>query len=65
MANNKVLNQDFELGGKVGKMCEFGLQHFQLNNHVPQQLAARGVGEGTVISEFLNLADVVQKSPGQ
>src|SRR5579872_6239910 len=61
MADNKVLNQNLELRGEAGQVREFRLQHFQLDNHVPQQLAARGVRKRPVVSKLVNLADVVQE----
>ena len=65
MANNKVFNQDLKLRGKVGHLSEFGLQHFQLDNHVPQQLSARRVRKGAVIGELVNLTDVMQERTGK
>ncbi len=51
--------------GKAGDGCELGLQHFQFDDHVPEQLATRGVRERTVVSQLVDLADVVQESAGQ
>src|ERR1041385_2916610 len=43
----------------------FFVQHFQLDDHVSQKLAARGVCKGTRKGEFMDLADVMEKSAGQ
>src|SRR5580704_11639705 len=65
MADDEVFNKDFEFGRKAGDPGKFGLQHFQFDDHVAKQLAACGVREGAVVSEFVNLADVVQESTGE
>ena len=54
-----------EFFGKTGQERELGLQHFQFDDHVAEQLALGGVGERTVVGEFVNLADVVQKRAGE
>src|SRR5581483_5431637 len=65
MADDQVFNQNFQRIGKIRKQGELLLQHFQLNDHVPEQLPPRGVTERPVIGELVNLADVMQKSAGQ
>ena len=42
-------------------MRELGLQHFQFDDHVTEKLAFGRVGKRTVVSELVNLADVVQE----
>ena len=37
------------------------MQHLELDDHVPEQLSARGVGEGPIVGQLVNLPDVVQK----
>ena len=51
--------------GKSGTSASLRLQHLELNDHVSEQLAARGVGKRTVVGKFVNLADVVKKNAGQ
>src|ERR1022692_3942316 len=65
MADDEVLDKNLEFLGKVGELGKFGLQHFQFDDHVPEQLAARRVRERAIVSEFVNLADIVQKSAGK
>src|SRR5215469_16161395 len=65
MADDEVLEQGFEFGRKVWQEHELCLQHFQLDDHVPEQLPAGGVREGAVVSEFVDLADVVQERARQ
>src|ERR1700691_710232 len=65
MADDQVLDQDFEFVGEVEELSKFGLQHFQFDDHVAEQLAPRGVGERAVISEFVNLADVMQEGASE
>ena len=65
MADDQVLEQRLKLGRKVGNQGQLRLQHLQLDDHVPQKLAARGVGERAVVGQFVNLADVVQENAGQ
>src|SRR5436853_7526661 len=61
MADDEVLEQRFEFGRKVRQEHELRLQHFQLDEHVPEQLPAGGVREGADGSEFVDLADVVKE----
>ncbi len=65
MADDEVLDHDLEFVGEAGLQGELGLQHFQFDDHVAEQLALGGVGEGAVVGEFVNLADVVQKCAGE
>ncbi len=37
----------------------------QLNDHVPEQLAARGVRKRAMIRKLVNFANIVQKGPGE
>ena len=41
------------------------MQHFQLDNHVPEQLSLGGVRNGPLIAELVEFADVVKKRAGQ
>src|SRR5258708_6129925 len=65
MADDQVLEQGLELWREIRNQRELGLQHFELDDHVPEQLPAGGVGERTVVSQFVNLSDVVQKCAGE
>ena len=65
MADDEVLDQSLEFVGKSGKLRELGLQHFEFDDHVAEQLALSGVGKRTVVGEFVNLADVVQERAGE
>ncbi len=51
--------------GNVGQQCELGLQHFEFDDHVAEQLALGGVGERTVVGELVNFSDVVQECAGE
>ena len=44
---------------------EFRLQHFKLDDHVAEKLAARGVGKRAIVGKLVDLADVVKKRTGQ
>ena len=57
--------QRLEFIGKAGQERELGLQHFQFDDHVAEQLALGRVGERAVIGEFVNFADVVQERARQ
>src|SRR5579872_2055615 len=61
MADDQVLNQSLQLVGETGYLRELCLQHLQLNDHVPEQLPARGVCKRAVVRELIDLADVVQE----
>src|ERR1035437_7855619 len=61
MADDQMFEQSLQLGGKAGQLRELGLQHLQFDDHVAEQLAARGVGKRAVVGQFVNLADVMQK----
>src|SRR6202142_172294 len=65
MADNEVLNKNLEFLGKAGQLGKLGFEDFQFDDHVPEQLAACRVGEGAIIGELVNLADIVQKSAGK
>src|SRR5208283_3868823 len=65
MADNQMFEQSLQLRRKVRQVCDFSLQHLQFDDHVPQQLAARGIGKRAIVSQFLNLADVMQKRSRQ
>src|SRR4051812_15420416 len=41
------------------------MKHFQLDDHVPQELTFGGVAEGASVGEFMDLSDIVQESSGQ
>src|SRR5271169_1061288 len=60
-----MFEQRFEFCRKVRNQQEFCLQHLKFDDHVAEQLAARGVGERAVVGEFVNFADVVKKAAGQ
>src|SRR5882762_763599 len=65
MADDEMLDHDLKLVGEAGLEREFGLQHFQFDDHVAEKLAFGGVGERAVVGEFVNLPDVVQKRSGE
>ena len=65
MADDEVLDHGFEFVGETGLQSKFGLQHFQFDDHVAEELALGGVGERAVVGELVNLADVVQKRAGE
>ena len=55
----------FSDSGKPGHLRQLGLQHFQFDDHVSQQLAARGVGKRAVVGQLVDLADVVKERAGE
>src|SRR5437667_9369941 len=65
MADDEMLDQRFQRIGKGGDLRQLGLQHFQFNDHVPEQLAASGVRKGAIVSQFVDFADIVQKSASE
>src|ERR1700756_1195064 len=65
MADDEVLEQRFEFRREVRQEHQLRLQHLQFNDHVPEQLPAGGVREGAIVSEFVDLADIVQERARQ
>src|SRR5580704_2135707 len=65
VADDEVLQQSLEFGGKAWDQRQLRLQHLKFNDHVPEKLAARSVGKRAIVSQFVNLADVVKKYAGQ
>ena len=65
MADDQVLDRDFQIVGEIRHLRKLAVQHLQLDHHVPEQLALGGVAERACIGEFANLADVVQERSGQ
>src|SRR6476659_3804014 len=65
MADDEMFDQSFEGIGKSRNLRDFRLQHFQLNNHVPKQLPAGGVSKSPVVSQLVDLSDVVKKCAGE
>ena len=65
MADNQVLNESLVLCRKIRHLGHFLLQHLQFNDHVPKQMAARGVSERAVVGQLVNLTDVVQERARQ
>ena len=70
VTDDKVLHQGLQLFGK--RRCKLlvddgnlGVQHLQFDDHVPKQLAARGVGERAGVGNLMNFADVMQKRSGE
>src|SRR4029077_11660352 len=61
MADDQVLKQSLQLRREIRNQREFGLQHLELDDHVPEQLPTGGVGEGPIVGQLVNLADIVQK----
>jgi hypothetical protein len=55
----------FRLRGKVGQTRELCLQHFQFDDHVTEQLAARGIGKCAVVGQLLDLPYVMQERSRQ
>ena len=44
---------------------DLGLQHLQLDDHVPKQLSAIGVAEAARIAELADLPEVMQDHAGE
>src|ERR1700678_3453520 len=65
VADDEVLQQSLKLRGKFRNQRELGLQHFQFNHHMPEQLATGSVGKRTVVCQFVNFSDIVQKDSRQ
>ena len=65
VADDEVLQQRLEFDGKVWDQREYRLQHLKFNDHVPEKLAARGVGKRAIVGKLVNLADVVKKYASQ
>src|ERR1700686_550746 len=65
MADDEVLEQGLQLIGEIRHQSDFGLQHFELDDHVAKQLAAAGVRKRTAITELVNFPDVVQEGAGE
>src|ERR1700722_537808 len=65
MADDEMFEQCLEGFRKAGHLSYLRLQHFQLDDHVPEELAFGCVGERAVVSQFVNLADIVQKNTSE
>src|SRR5690242_7318856 len=63
VADDEVLDQRLQLGRKSRR--QLLLQHLQFDDHVPEQLPAGGVGNGTRVRELVDLSDIVQERTGQ
>ena len=64
MADDQMLKQRLHLIRKARDLRNLSLQHFEFDNHVPQQLSARAVRERSRIRELVDLANVVQERTG-
>src|SRR5581483_2924433 len=56
-----MLDQRLQFGREPGQSFQLGLEHLQLDDHVTEQLPASGIGKGSVVSQFMNFADIVEK----
>src|SRR5438045_6049098 len=65
MAYDQMSDKRLQWRRKIRQLCKFLLQHFQFNDHMPQQLPARCVGERAVVGKFVNLSDIVKKCAGE
>src|ERR1700693_1021130 len=65
MADDEVLEKSLELERQVRDRRELRLQHLKFDDHVPEKLAARGVGKRAIVGQFVYLADVVKKRAGK
>src|SRR4029079_11665218 len=65
MANDQVLDKRLHFEGKVRQRSQLLLQHLELDDHVPEQLSAAGVGERAIVGQFVNFADVMEERTGQ
>src|SRR5215831_1876800 len=65
MADDQMLHQSLEFAGEVRQLLQFRLQHFELDNHVPQQLTACGVGKRAIVGQLVDLAYDVEEGPGE
>ena len=55
----------FSSSGKIRDMRDFLVQHLQLDDHVPEQLALGRVSERPGVGQLVDLADVVQEDAGE
>src|ERR1700730_13495915 len=65
MADDEVLNQCLERVRETWHLNELRLQHLQFDDHVPKQLTPRTVGKGAIVSELVDLADIMQEGAGE
>ena len=65
MADDEVLDQYLELRRKVGNLRQLGVQQFQVDDQVAEQLPLGGVAERAGITQLANLSDVVQERAGE
>ena len=61
MTNNQMLKQRLDLVRKSRDESNLRMQHLQFDDHMSEQLAARGIGKRAVISEFVDLSHVVKE----
>src|ERR1700690_2657804 len=60
-----MFQQSFQLGRKVRELRQFRLQHFQLDDHMTEQLSAGGVGKRAHVGQLVDFSDVVKKGAGE
>src|SRR5262249_13729051 len=65
MADDQMFQQCLQVRGKSLDLRDLLMQHFQFDDHVSQQLAARGIGKGPGKSQLMHFTDIVQESPGK
>src|SRR5579863_9721594 len=65
MADNQMLHQSLQFLRKVWQIREFSLEHLEFDDHVAEELALCRIAERSVVGEFVNLADIVEKGTGQ
>ena len=65
VADDEVLDQDLERRGEAGNLLQLGVQQFELDDEVAQQLALGGVAERAGIAQLANLSDVMQEGAGE
>src|SRR6185312_17180297 len=65
MADDQVLDESFEFGWEVRDQSDLLVQHFQLDNHVPEKLPFGGIGKRALIAELVDLSNIVQEGSGE
>lgn len=64
VADDNVLDQRAQLRREIWKRAQLGGNDSQADDHVPKQLALGSIGESTIVTQLVNLSDIVQDRPG-
>src|SRR2546421_2128123 len=65
MADEKMLDDGLQVGGKAFDGVDGLRNRFKLHHDVAEELAFNGVADSTVVAKFVELADIVENRGGE